>query len=160
MLSLTRSLSFNDYLFFMQPVEERRVQWIADQLQSLDIGDTGDQPPKLKIGTPCLARFSVDKKLYRAKVEHADHSDPVCPTYQVSFIDFGNKEKVKATSVKQMDPGLSSVPAQAHIASLAYLKVICASLFFQLLSFILCYILALTMDPIHPSIFFLIKPVL
>jgi staphylococcal nuclease domain-containing protein 1 len=56
-------------------------------------------------------------------VELADNSDPVCPIYHVLFIDFGNREKVKATSVRPMDPAISAVPFQAYPATLAYLKV-------------------------------------
>ncbi len=59
----------------------------------------------------------------RARVESADNSDPVCPTYSVIFIDFGNREKVKATQVRPIDPALKAVPPQAHQASLVYLKV-------------------------------------
>jgi len=56
-------------------------------------------------------------------VEFADSSDPVCPVYHVLFIDFGNREKVKATSVRPIDPAISAVPSQAYPATLAYLKV-------------------------------------
>lgn len=56
-------------------------------------------------------------------MEFADNSDPVCPTYSVLFIDFGNREKVKATQVRPIDPALRAVPAQAHQASLAHIKV-------------------------------------
>ena len=56
-------------------------------------------------------------------MEYADNSDPVCPTYSVLFIDFGNREKVKATQVRPIDPALRAVPAQAHQASLAHIKV-------------------------------------
>ena len=115
-------------MLVLQRVEEPRVQWITEQLQALDTADSADQAPKLKSGNLCLARFSVDKQLYRARVEAADHSDPVCPSYLVTFIDFGNKEKVKATSVKAIDAALSAVPPQAQAASLAYLKVHLTSL--------------------------------
>jgi len=56
-------------------------------------------------------------------VEFADNSDPVCPVYHVLFIDFGNREKVRGTSVRPMDPVISAVPPQAYPATLAYIKV-------------------------------------
>ena len=67
----------------------------------------------------------------RAKVESANSSDPVCPIYSVFFIDFGNREKVKATSVRSIDPALQAVPSQAYQASLAYLKVSCHKIGFK-----------------------------
>ena len=97
--------------------------WITKELQSLDIEDSDRQPPKLKSGQLCLARFSLDKQLYRAKVEAVDSSDPVCPMYLVTFIDFGNKEKVRATAIKEITPELEAVPPQSQAASLAHLKV-------------------------------------
>ena len=39
------------------------------------------------------------------------------------FIDYGNRETVPASRVKQLDPGTAAVPPQAHPASLWGLKV-------------------------------------
>ena len=47
---------------------EPRVQWIAEQMQSIQIAEPPSQPPKLKQGQLCLAVFSEDKQLYRYKI--------------------------------------------------------------------------------------------
>ena len=124
------------------------MEWITKELQSLDIEDSDRQPPKLKSGQLCLARFSLDKQLYRAKVEAVDSSDPVCPMYLVTFIDFGNKEKVRATAIKEITPELQAVPPQSQAASLAYLKVqfLCHSIilsYYILFYFLLFYSITL-----------------
>ena len=67
----------------------------------------------------------------------ADTSDPVCPIYQVQFVDFGNRERVEATSVRPIDPALQAVPAQAFQANLAYVKVFNAIRYREVLAAIL-----------------------
>lgn len=42
---------------------------------------------------------------------------------QVTFIDFGNKEKVPGNRVRTIEPALAALPPQAQLLSLAYLKV-------------------------------------
>lgn len=38
-------------------------------------------------------------------------------------MDFGNREKVKGADTRPITPALAAVPAQAHQATLAYVKV-------------------------------------
>ena len=72
------------------------------------------------MGQLCLGQYSLDNQWYRAYVERANAKDS---TYDVFFIDYGNKEKLPAKRVRVMDAALAAVPAQAIQANLAYIKV-------------------------------------
>ncbi|KAK9797436.1 hypothetical protein WJX73_004092 [Symbiochloris irregularis] len=109
--------------FYLQMIGEQRTSWIEEQLQSLSL-DTAAKPARLRQGQQCIARFSVDKRWYRAKVLSANTRDPTKPAYDVSFIDFGNKEAgLGADDVREMGEALAAVPPQAHAAQLAFLQV-------------------------------------
>ena len=97
------------------------MKWIEEQMQALAVAEEA-RPLKLAMGSLCVARFSADGHWYRARVEQADTSDPICPVYDVHFVDYGNRERVKATAVQPIDAALSAVPPQAQEASLAFLK--------------------------------------
>lgn len=47
------------------------------------------------------------------------------PQYDVLFMDFGNRERVKGTVTRPITPALAAVPAQAYNATLAFVKVLC-----------------------------------
>ncbi|MEW5304675.1 MAG: hypothetical protein WDW36_007269 [Sanguina aurantia] len=104
--------------FFVQIVNEPRIQWIAQQLAELP--PVEGIPPMLKAGQLCLGLFSLDRSWYRAYVEKVNATEP---TYEVFFIDFGNREQLSSKAVRSIDAALAAVPAQAHLASLAHVKV-------------------------------------
>ena len=61
-------------------------------------------------GQPCAAQFSADKQWYRGKIEAID--DPT-KTAKVVFVDFGNPNIFKLSSLKQLPPQLLVLPMQA-----------------------------------------------
>lgn len=65
---------------------------------------TGSYTPRN--GDICVARYSADNEWYRAKVEKVDKNGEA----QVLFIDYGNRESVKASSCAQL-PNISSASA-------------------------------------------------
>ena len=101
--------------------DEPRLGYIADQLKSLSLSSSN--PPQLQAGAPCLAQYTLDNQWYRASVQRVISSDPVNPQYAVVFMDFGNQETVGGKRVRAIEPALAAVPPQAHLCSLAYLKV-------------------------------------
>lgn len=105
--------------FYVQVVNEPRVSWITEQLASLNL-DTNGFTPDIKTGSLCLAKFSLDDQWYRAFVERANNKES---TYEVYFIDYGNREKVPAARVKPMDSAMAAVQPQAQMCQLAYVKV-------------------------------------
>ena len=108
--------------FHVQMAKEPRVAWLADQLSAMDLDSTPVLRAPLKVGDNCLVRFSVDNQWYRAKVEKAHVADPTAPSYDVTFIDFGNKDRVKGDHVRPTAPDIAAVPPQGHLAGLAYIK--------------------------------------
>ena len=61
-------------------------------------------------GQPCAAQFSADKQWYRGKIEAID--DPT-KRAKVVFVDFGNPNIFKLSSLKQLPPELLVLPMQA-----------------------------------------------
>ena len=72
------------------------------------------------MGQLCLGQYSLDNQWYRAYVERVNS---VASTYDVFFIDYGNKEKLTDKRVRLMDNALAAVPPQALLACLANVKV-------------------------------------
>lgn len=65
----------------------------------------------------------MDGKWYRATIEKALAADKIKPSYDVVFIDFGNRERVEASKTRPIPPALASIEPTAVPATLAYLKV-------------------------------------
>lgn len=72
------------------------------------------------MGSLCAGKFSLDGNWYRGFIERVS---PTEPRFEVYFMDFGNREKLKTEDVRPLDAALSAVPAQARPACLAYVKV-------------------------------------
>jgi staphylococcal nuclease domain-containing protein 1 len=62
------------------------------------------------------ARFS-DGSWYRAKIRRAS---PVKKEAEVTFIDYGNQDKVDFKNIRPLDPKFRSLPGQAHEARLRF----------------------------------------
>ena len=73
----------------------------------------------IKQGTLCAARFPEDDRYYRAVIKKYNKEQN---EYQVEFIDYGNIEWVKLNDLIKLDGKISSLPPQAMICGLAYLK--------------------------------------
>ncbi|GAX85627.1 hypothetical protein CEUSTIGMA_g13042.t1 [Chlamydomonas eustigma] len=115
---VTEVVSCNE--FFLQRVDEPRLAWISEQLRAVSLSDGPVIPPELRVGQLCLGQYSLDDQWYRAVVERANAKDS---TYDVFFLDYGNREKLTSRRVRVMDATLAAVPAQAMLACLAYVKV-------------------------------------
>jgi endonuclease YncB( thermonuclease family) len=71
------------------------------------------------VGRLCCCQFSGDDAWYRAYVLSARGA-----TFDVFFVDYGNSETaVPAARLAPLDTALHTVPALAHLAALAYIKV-------------------------------------
>ncbi len=46
--------------FYVQMVDEPRVAWLEEQLAALGLEE--GQAPRLAVGAPCLARFTLDNQ--------------------------------------------------------------------------------------------------
>lgn len=108
--------------FFVQVADEPRVKWVTEQLASLGLGAASPPPSILKAGDKCVARFSADGQWYRAVVERTNAADPTSPQYDVLFLDYGNRERVRADALRALPADLAAVPGQAQQATLAHVK--------------------------------------
>ncbi|XP_033738269.1 uncharacterized protein LOC117325879 [Pecten maximus] len=73
-----------------------------------------DQP---EIGMPCVAKYSEDKRWYRAEISSFDDKK-----LEVQFIDYGNSEFVDLKSVKLIQKEFTSFPLQAIRCCLSGVK--------------------------------------
>jgi staphylococcal nuclease domain-containing protein 1 len=83
------------------------VAWLEEQLSKLSMEPAKGLPPKR--GEMCIAQFSLDNRWYRAYIESVAGN-----TYDVTFVDFGNKESVPVERVRAMDSSLGAVPVQVR----------------------------------------------
>jgi len=70
----------------------------------------------------CLAKFSEDGLWYRAEIVSIPSADCKNPRVTVLFIDYGNKEKVFLTDLRELPPTLRVLPSQAVWFKLTGLK--------------------------------------
>jgi staphylococcal nuclease domain-containing protein 1 len=70
------------------------------------------------VGRLCCCQFSGDDAWYRAYVVSARGA-----SFDVFFVDYGNSETVPAARLVPLDAALHAVPALAHLAALAHIKV-------------------------------------
>ena len=79
-------------------------------------------PPasRFAVGTMVMCQFSSDKQWYRASVESAAKDGS---SYDVFYVDFGNRESVTADRMRPLTPDLLSTPPLAQHFQLAYVRV-------------------------------------
>ena len=91
------------------------VQIVRDAIETLrEIesklkSHTPSHPDQLEPGTPCLAQFSEDNLLYRAKVLGIQESGIL-----VEFVDFGNKEEKLTNQIRALPADLIEPAPLAH----------------------------------------------
>ena len=107
--------------FFCNFLPNKTLDKIEEVLADYDDGiETPERlSPPIKQGTLCAAKFPDDDKYYRAMIKKFDKEKK---EYQVEFIDYGNIEWVKLNDLIKLDGKISSLPPQAMICGLAYLK--------------------------------------
>ena len=107
--------------FFCNFLPNKTLDKIEEVLSDYDDGiETPERlSPPIKQGTLCAARYPEDDKYYRAVIKKFNKEKN---EYQVEFIDYGNIEWVKLNDLIKLDGKISSLPPQAMICGLAYLK--------------------------------------
>lgn len=111
--------------FYYQEVGEQTeaLAKLMEDLHALNL-DNADQiqPNKNDL---VAAKFSADGEYYRALVKRANKEENL---YNVFFVDYGNSEDLPAESLRALEErfGLKSLPAQANLGKLDYIK--CASI--------------------------------
>ena len=73
---------------------------------------------RLVAGIACVAKFSEDATWYRAEILEVKQNRKVL----INFVDYGNKEEVEVTELKQLTQEYCSLPAQAVKCSLHNVK--------------------------------------
>jgi len=92
----------------------------AEQLENIMKGlateeDTGVYVPV--INELVKAQFTADDSWYRAKI-----IEKIDDTYRVLYVDYGNEETIGPERIRRLDPQFAKLAAQAHKASLAFIK--------------------------------------
>ncbi|VDK43460.1 unnamed protein product [Anisakis simplex] len=97
------------------PKLEQMMKDLRDELKT--------NPPVIGSYTPrrgdlCVARFSVDKLWYRARVEGVRGKNA-----EILYIDFGNRETVEFSSLAVLPSGFAAHPAGAREYQLALVQI-------------------------------------
>ena len=79
------------------------------EMQYLDVGSIPGLAEAAP-GQPCAAQFADDGRWYRGRIDAVDDSSTRA---RVLFVDFGNCEVFKISSLKQLQPELILLPTQA-----------------------------------------------
>jgi len=104
--------------FYAHVASDSTVTMLQQRLAASCIG--GSQPYEPKVGSLCCARFSQDDEWYRAKVVERRKTE-----FVVVFVDYGNKDLLKADRLRPLDPtlGVVAISPQAIECRLACLLV-------------------------------------
>ena len=90
------------------------LETLMDDIGTHCSSDAARLPAQLEIGMPVLAQFTDDQEWYRAVITDR----PSRGVYGVTFVDYGNKDTLQASSLIEMSPSFLSLPAQAVHCSL------------------------------------------
>ncbi|KAK9272661.1 hypothetical protein L1049_003037 [Liquidambar formosana] len=112
--------------FYVQTIGDQTVASIQQQLALLNLHEApviGAFNPRK--GDIVLSQFSADNSWNRAMIVNAPRGAVESPKdeFEVFYIDYGNQEVVPYSRLRPLDPSVSSVPGQAQLCSLAYIKV-------------------------------------
>lgn len=117
-VGIVNVLDYNDLIFEINNNVENEV-FIS---LSADMQAEGDKQPHLsviKVGQPCIAKYSEDQQWYRAQIMDILTSEMV----KVWFVDFGNFEDVKLADLKEMKHEWFSYPLQHYRAKICNVKL-------------------------------------
>ena len=111
---------------FITHVESPSVVWcqLPEYLEEMEaltatLESVGPSLPALndpEVGASCCAQYSVDNAWYRGTIESVNVA---AKTALVLFVDYGNSEEVKVTSLKALPSDCFALPAQAISFSIA-----------------------------------------
>ena len=100
--------------FYVQLNEHApKLTALMDEIATYCSSDEARMPDNLAIGQPVLAQFTDDQGWYRALI--TDHSKGVST---VTFVDYGNQDKLQKSLLVAVPPRFLSLPAQAVRCSL------------------------------------------
>ncbi|XP_064457947.1 tudor domain-containing 6-like isoform X2 [Ornithodoros turicata] len=104
--------------FFLQlKSSNETLQMLLESLHSLYSTKVPELNFEIKVGMYCVAYYPVDTYWYRAKVLQVQPGH-----VKVSYIDFGNSERVERHNVHPLDASLGSIPAQAICCAIRGIK--------------------------------------
>ena len=100
--------------FYVQLSEhEPKLTALMDEIATYCSSDEARMPDNLAIGQPVLAQFTDDQDWYRAMISKRDQGISV-----VTFVDYGNQDTLRDSSLVAIPPSFLSLPAQAIRCSL------------------------------------------
>ncbi|VEN52474.1 unnamed protein product [Callosobruchus maculatus] len=118
LMTIIAVLAFNKVV--IKPASCLPTEELLDLGQQIDQNHM-EQPvvkkTDIRIGMPCICRYSEDEVWYRAEIFNIDGLD--CGYVFVFFVDFGNVESVTVDNIKEMKKEWFDQPVSSHIAELA-----------------------------------------
>ncbi len=107
--------------FYAIHTDDSMIKKLEDAMKkSFDPAKADKLIAPIRRGTYCMAKYTEDKKWYRAQVERAI-ADNVC---EVLFIDYGNTEDADLANVRKIDSKLiKDFPPRTVKVNLAYLDM-------------------------------------
>jgi staphylococcal nuclease domain-containing protein 1 len=106
--------------FYINILPNKNLSTIENVLKDYESGKSKSSPLEFpaKIGTLCAARYTVDGRLYRAKLTKALKDEK----FVVEFLDYGTIDTVDKKDLIKLDNSLAMIEPQAVLCELAYLK--------------------------------------
>jgi staphylococcal nuclease domain-containing protein 1 len=106
--------------FYINLLPNKNLSTIENVLRDYESGKSKSLSLEFpaKIGTLCAARYTVDGRLYRAKLTKALKDEK----FEVEFLDYGTIDIVGKKDLYKLDNSLAMIEPQAVLCELAYLK--------------------------------------
>jgi staphylococcal nuclease domain-containing protein 1 len=99
-------------------IDKKSFVHIDDDMAVFDESTAKDLEKPIRKNTICAAKFSDDNQWYRARIEKTLGKGKL----DVYFIDFGNKDQLEASELKQLPQTLLEYNPVARHCTLAYIK--------------------------------------
>ena len=117
-LRITDYIDFNN--FYVNILPNKSLDTIDNVLNDYESGKTKSQPLEFpaKLGTLCVARYSMDGRFYRAKLVKALKDDK----FEVLLLDYGTIDTVGKKDLIKLDGSIAMIEPQSVLCELAYLK--------------------------------------
>ena len=105
-------------MFYAQRVDDATTALLGE-LEAMSVSDGGSGGAPHAKGDVVLCKFSGDGKLYRARIEAYDSK---ANTYEVFYVDFGNRETCQASAISSLALNLKTSSPLAFACKLAFVK--------------------------------------